>query len=89
MRPDGVGRASVSAIEATPPPEEGPARVPTRSRVPDAEIAELRDVQFSTALRGYDRDEVDRFVARVNQVLAVRATESGTSGLPLRSRTWN
>jgi DivIVA domain-containing protein len=38
--------------------------------VPDAEIAELRDVQFSSALRGYDRDEVDRFVARVNQVLA-------------------
>jgi DivIVA domain-containing protein len=38
--------------------------------VPDAEIAELRDVQFSAALRGYDRDEVDRFVARVNQVLA-------------------
>jgi DivIVA domain-containing protein len=45
-------------------------RVPTRSRVPDAEIAELRDVQFSGALRGYDREEVDRFVARVNQVLA-------------------
>ena len=38
--------------------------------MPDAEIAELRDVQFSAALRGYDRDEVDRFVARVNQVLA-------------------
>ena len=38
--------------------------------MPDAEIAELRDVQFSSALRGYDRDEVDRFVARVNQVLA-------------------
>ena len=38
--------------------------------MPDAEIAELRDVQFSSAMRGYDRDEVDRFVARVNQVLA-------------------
>jgi DivIVA domain-containing protein len=38
--------------------------------VPDAEIAELRDVQFSGALRGYDREEVDRFAARVNQVLA-------------------
>lgn len=25
----------------------------------------------------------------VNQVLAIRTTESGTSGLPLRSRTWN
>ena len=38
--------------------------------MPDAEIAELRDVRFSAALRGYDRAEVDRFVARVNQVLA-------------------
>jgi DivIVA domain-containing protein len=38
--------------------------------VPDAEIADLRDVQFPAALRGYDRAEVDRFVARVNQVLA-------------------
>ena len=38
--------------------------------MPDAEIAELRDVQFPAALRGYDRAEVDRFVARVNQVLA-------------------
>lgn len=25
----------------------------------------------------------------VNQVLAVRTPESGTSGLPLRARTWN
>jgi cyclopropane-fatty-acyl-phospholipid synthase len=25
----------------------------------------------------------------VNQVLAVRALESGDSGMPLRSRTWN
>jgi DivIVA domain-containing protein len=27
-------------------------------------------VHFSSGLRGYDRDEVDRFVARVNQVIA-------------------
>jgi cyclopropane-fatty-acyl-phospholipid synthase len=25
----------------------------------------------------------------VNQVLAVRTPESGTSGMPLRARTWN
>src|SRR5215211_8672521 len=42
----------------------------TRSRIPEAEIAELRDVGFSMAMRGYDRDEVDRYVNRVNQVIA-------------------
>jgi DivIVA domain-containing protein len=38
--------------------------------VPDSEVAELRDVHFSTSLRGYDRDQVDAFVGRVNQVIA-------------------
>ena len=46
------------------------ARGRTRSRIPEAEIAELRDVGFSMAMRGYDRDEVDRYVNRVNQVIA-------------------
>jgi DivIVA domain-containing protein len=46
------------------------ARGRIRSRVPDAEIAELRDVRFPGAMRGYDRDAVDRYVTRVNQVLA-------------------
>jgi DivIVA domain-containing protein len=45
-------------------------RARTRSRVPDAEIASLRDVRFSTAMRGYDREAVDEYVSRVNQVLA-------------------
>jgi DivIVA domain-containing protein len=45
-------------------------RARTRSRVPDAEIAALRDVRFSTAVRGYDRQAVDEYVSRVNQVLA-------------------
>jgi DivIVA domain-containing protein len=52
---------------------ERPAQAPRteiRTRVPDGEIARLRDVPFSTAMRGYDRDEVDRYVERVNQVLA-------------------
>jgi DivIVA domain-containing protein len=38
--------------------------------VPDAEIAELRDVRFSAAMRGYDREAVDQYVSRVNQLLA-------------------
>ena len=42
----------------------------TRSRVPDAEIADLRNIRFSTAMRGYDREAVDEYVNRVNQVLA-------------------
>jgi len=28
------------------------------------------DVRFSTAIRGYDRDEVDGYIKRVNEVLA-------------------
>ena len=47
-----------------------PARARTRSRVPDAEIAELRNIRFSAAMRGYDREAVDEYVSRVNQVLA-------------------
>ena len=42
----------------------------TRTRVPDAEIADLRGVRFPTAMRGYDREAVDEYVSRVNQVLA-------------------
>lgn len=51
-------------------PEQPPLRASTRTRVPDAEIAELRDVRFGSGLRGYDRGEVDTFVGRVNQVIA-------------------
>jgi DivIVA domain-containing protein len=47
-----------------------PGRARIRSRVPDAEIADLRNVRFSAAMRGYDRDAVDEYVSRVNQVLA-------------------
>jgi V/A-type H+/Na+-transporting ATPase subunit G/H len=38
--------------------------------VPETEVAALRNVRFSTARRGYDPDEVDRYINRVNQVLA-------------------
>jgi DivIVA domain-containing protein len=57
-------------IEGKEPAEQAPPRARTRSRVPDAEIAALRDVRFPTAMRGYDREAVDRYVSRVNQVLA-------------------
>jgi DivIVA domain-containing protein len=58
------------AIEAKEPSDKALGRGRTRSRVPDAEIAGLRDVRFSTAMRGYDRDAVDEYVSRVNRVLA-------------------
>ena len=61
---------TVRPIEAKEPSAKAPGRARTRSRVPDAEIAELRDVSFSTAMRGYDRDAVDQYVNRVNRVLA-------------------
>jgi DivIVA domain-containing protein len=61
---------SVHAIEAKEPSEKAPGRARTRSRVPDAEIAALRDVRFPTVMRGYDREAVDGYVSRVNQVLA-------------------
>src|SRR5262245_20909961 len=57
-------------MEAKPPGEAAPAHARTRSRVPDAEVAELRDVRFPAAMRGYERDAVDQYVSRVNQVIA-------------------
>src|SRR5918996_989681 len=57
-------------MEAKEPLGKAPGRGRIRSRVPDAEIAALRDVRFSTAMRGYDRDAVDDYVSRVTGVLA-------------------
>jgi DivIVA domain-containing protein len=60
----------VTPIEAKEPSGRASGRGRTRTRVPDAEIALLRDVRFSTAMRGYDRDAVDEYVSRVNRVIA-------------------
>jgi DivIVA domain-containing protein len=60
----------VRPIEAREPSDKAVGRVRSRTRVPDAEVAELRDVRFSTAMRGYDRDAVDKYVSRVNRVIA-------------------
>jgi DivIVA domain-containing protein len=57
-------------MEGKQPNETAPIHARTRSRVPDAEVAELRDVRFPVAMRGYERDAVDRYVSRVNQVIA-------------------
>jgi DivIVA domain-containing protein len=41
-----------------------------RTRVPDHEIADVRDIDFPVAMRGYDRAAVDAYVSRVNRLLA-------------------
>jgi DivIVA domain-containing protein len=38
--------------------------------VRDADIANMRDVDFPIALRGYDRDAVDDYVREVNRIIA-------------------
>jgi DivIVA domain-containing protein len=48
----------------TPPAAE------VRTRVPDVEIEQLRDVRFSTGFGGYNRKQVDDHLARVNRILA-------------------
>ena len=38
--------------------------------MPENEIAEVRDVSFPVAMRGYEREAVDAYVNRVNRLLA-------------------
>lgn len=48
-----------------------PARPPGgRARSQHVVSDDIRDVSFPTAVRGYDRREVDRYVQRVNRVIA-------------------
>src|SRR3982074_576556 len=50
------------------------------SSAPSQAPSDVRDVPFHTAVRGYERREVDRYVQRVNRVIAeleiVRSPES-------------
>jgi cell division initiation protein len=41
-----------------------------RTHVPENEIAEIRDISFPVAMRGYEREAVDAYVSRVNRLLA-------------------
>jgi DivIVA domain-containing protein len=45
-------------------------RAEIRTRVPDREVMAMQDVRFSTALRGYDREEVHRYMLKVNTLIA-------------------
>jgi DivIVA domain-containing protein len=38
--------------------------------VPDREVAAMQNVRFSTSVRGYDRDEVHRYIRKVNTLIA-------------------
>src|ERR671923_32218 len=57
-------------MEAGEPTGRAPVRGRTRSRVPAAEIAELRDVRFPTGMRGYDREAVE-----IREVAEARVSE--------------
>jgi DivIVA domain-containing protein len=52
--------------EPTPAKQQTPDLPALRDRVP----AEIRDVSFPAAVRGYDRRAVDAYVKRVNRVIA-------------------
>jgi DivIVA domain-containing protein len=45
-------------------------RAEIRTRVPDHEVAAMQNARFPTAMRGYDRDEVDRYMRKVNTLIA-------------------
>ncbi|MFL5825495.1 MAG: DivIVA domain-containing protein [Thermoleophilaceae bacterium] len=55
--PGGEGGGSIEGVPFPPAPR-------------DDEIARLRDIEFPTGLRGYDRDAVDSYVRRVNRLIA-------------------
>jgi DivIVA domain-containing protein len=63
-----AGESKSEEIQGPPEPGRKVSRV--RSRVPDHEIAEVRDVDFPIAMRGYERAAVDAYVSRVNRLLA-------------------
>lgn len=47
-----------------------PAEIPAFGELLSQVPADVRDVSFATAVRGYDRREVDAYVERVNRVIA-------------------
>src|SRR5881227_4045495 len=60
-----VERGQQRTERASREPEPAPVS-PARGHVPDS----VRNVSFPTAVRGYERREVDRYVQRVNRVIA-------------------
>lgn len=75
-----TGAPSDTEVEAANPvdarvtEDRSARRLPTSRAVSPAErdrlVTEARNVEFPTGLRGYDRDAVDRYVQRVNRLIA-------------------
>jgi DivIVA domain-containing protein len=65
-------------VAGNEPPAKGPGDGETAPPIPlaglndvrDAMAEEIRDPSFSSSIRGYDRQDVDRYVERVNQLIA-------------------
>ncbi len=57
-------------IEARRQGQGAQSRAEIRTRVPDREVMAMQDVRFSTAIRGYDREEVHRYMLKVNTLIA-------------------
>jgi DivIVA domain-containing protein len=64
------GRSHGDARGEEPPVERAEAAEPAFAKLLERVPADVRDVSFSTAVRGYDRREVDSYVKRVNRVIA-------------------
>jgi DivIVA domain-containing protein len=52
------------------PPHDAPEQRPGYGELRDHVPAEVRDVSFPTAVRGYDRRAVDAYIKQVNRVIA-------------------
>jgi DivIVA domain-containing protein len=71
--PEPEPKAGVNPAPVAVPDVDGDAatvQLRALTQVHEPVPAEIRDVSFATALRGYDRAEVDRYVERVNRVIA-------------------
>jgi cell division septum initiation protein DivIVA len=71
----------VAGSELPPPPDQAPHVPGTGAGITDVRDSlppELRDPSFSISVRGYDRHAVDRYVERVNRLIA----ELQVSGSP-------
>ena len=69
---------TISAMAGNEPPAKAPGDGESALPIPlagvndvrDALAEEIRDPSFSSSIRGYDRQDVDRYVERVNRLIA-------------------
>ena len=63
--------APTQEVPAPKPPRQTPPRRPARTPTRhEGSVAEVRDVSFPIAFRGYERGAVDAYVAKVSQLVA-------------------